>query len=398
VTHRLPLAIIANEPTPYRVNFHRRIALEMPDVELWSLFTDQVSSSPWQYRADPTIETVWFGTRECHQTNALRASFSKWLQGGAITHWLESHAIRAIVLYGYNDAARFRVLRWAWARRIPCFLFGDGNVRCDMARGLRALVKRRYVPWVLRRTSGVFYCGSLGRSYFLRYGAKEDQMYSVPYEPDYALFAGAGPAHRANACERYGLSGSRRYLLFAGRMIASKRPDLLVSAFESIAGARPDWDLVMVGDGPLLGPLRSIDRGLLNGRIHWLGFIAEPAELANLFAACDVFVLPSEFEPWGVVITEAAHRLALIASSVVGAGADLIEDGVNGRIFASGSAEALRRALLEVTDSANTSRMKAASPGILARWRESSDPVRSLRRALESVKLLPPPDSRVNGR
>ena len=384
---RLPLAIIANEQTPYRLHLHRRICREMPEIELWSIFTNELASSPWQYQDDREIRSVLFG-----DARPGSGAVGEWGKGGRIIRWLEGHGIRAIILYGYNNAARFRIVRWAAARGVACFLFGDSNIRCDRATGFKGLVKRSYVPWILGQTTGVFHCGRLGREYFLNYGVPTERLYAFPYEPDYALFERPSSDRRSAARRRYGLSEGRRHLLFTGRMIAAKRPDLLLAAFENIAAIRPDWDLVMVGDGPLRSRLEN-HGGVQHGqRVHWLGFIADAAELAALYAVCDVFVLPSDFEPWGVVLTEAATRLALVASSAVGAAADVIEDGLNGRVFPQGDADGLRDALLDVTTPGRTDAMKAASPGVLRRWRRSADPVVNLRLALQSSGLLPAGD------
>ncbi len=73
-----------------------------------------------------------------------------------------------------------------------------------------------------------------------------------------------------------------------------------------------------------------------------------PVELRNLYAACDVLVLPSiptrTFrEPWGLVVNEAMNRgLAVIASDAVGAAAGgLVRDGRNGLVVPAGDPAAL---------------------------------------------------------
>lgn len=391
----LRLAIIANEQTPYRLHLHRRICREMPETELWSIFTNEVASSPWQYQDDPEIRSVLFGDISPGlPSRTIGEAFRQWTKGSRIVGWLASHRIGAIILYGYNDLVRLRIVRWAAAQKVPCFLFGDSNIHCDKAIGIKAAVKRWYIPWILGQTTGVFHCGTLGREYFRRYGVAAAKLYTFPYEPDYTLFERSELDRCSATRRRHGLSADRRYLLFSGRMIAAKRPDLLVKAFEAIAAVRTDWDLVMVGDGPLRPELENCLDHSFRKRIHWLGFIADVAELADLYAICDVFVLPSDFEPWGVVLTEAATRLALVASSVVGAAADVIEDGVNGRIFPQGNRDGLREALLDVTELSRIESLKAASPGVLSRWRRSADPVLNLRLALQNARLLPVTDSK----
>ena len=49
------VAIIANSHTPYRLHLHLRIAREVPEIRLWSVFTHEVSNAPWQFEAPAEI-------------------------------------------------------------------------------------------------------------------------------------------------------------------------------------------------------------------------------------------------------------------------------------------------------------------------------------------------------
>ena len=52
------LAIINNSMTPYRLHVHNRIAREIPEIELWSLFTHDESNAPWKLAAPAHIRAV----------------------------------------------------------------------------------------------------------------------------------------------------------------------------------------------------------------------------------------------------------------------------------------------------------------------------------------------------
>ena len=381
----LPVAIIVNEQTPYRLHLHRRIVQELPEIELWSLFTHELATSPWRYREIQEIRPVLFGVGEStERQDSVQNAPREWRKGGDIIEWLHQHRIRAVVLFGYNDAARLRILMWCRKHSIKCFLFGDSNVLGERSTGLRAIAKKAYVSWVIRQCQGVFHCGKLGRAYFLKYGADPARLYPFPYEPAYELLARKDEAASERLRSRFRMPATRRRLLFVARLVPVKRPDLLLAAFERIANLRPDWDLVIAGDGPLRSELEQRS----NDRVLWIGFLDNVEEIAALYSICDVLVLPSDFEPWGVVVTEAAAHLALIASSVVGAAADVVEDGVNGKIFKSGDLEDLTAAMLEVTRADVIDAMKSASPRVLRRWRDQSDPVTHLRQALHDASLL----------
>jgi len=88
------------------------------------------------------------------------------------------------------------------------------------------------------------------------------------------------------------------------------------------------------------------------------------------------------------VINEAAAAgLAIISSDVVGAAAELVKDGENGKLFPVGDAGRLEQCLLEVTQPDVCDRMKKQSHEVLRRWREDADPVDGIRRALRQTRL-----------
>jgi len=245
------------------------------------------------------------------------------------------------------------------------------------------------VSTVVRSCAAVLHCGLLGAEYFKKYGARPEAMFPFPYEPDYAVFENAPLATIQEVRKRYGLSSARRYFIYSGRLVPIKRVDLLIKAFASVAVNLQSWDLIIAGDGPLRSSLEASAPKELRLRVVWTGFVGDLATLAALYKCADVLVLPSDVEPWGVVVTEAATGLAVVCTSAVGAAADVVQDGVNGRIFSPGDAQALAEVLLDVASRDNVDRMKSESPKILSAWRRRSDPVKGLRKALQFVGALP---------
>jgi glycosyltransferase involved in cell wall biosynthesis len=109
------------------------------------------------------------------------------------------------------------------------------------------------------------------------------------------------------------------------------------------------------------GPLAAVLRGTTG--VEVLDFV-QPAELPGLMASCGCFVLPSRFEPWGVVLHEAAAAgLPLIATSACGAATRLLQDGYNGVLVAPGQVASLADAMSAVASSpqGRLAEMSAAS-------------------------------------
>ena len=385
------IAIISNSQTPYRMHVHGRVVRELKEIELFSVFTHEFSNSPWRLHPSPGLQPLYMGQgekseKQSHWSNQR----NEWAKGGAVLKWLVQNAVRFVLLEGYNDFGRLRILHGCRRLRIPCFVFGDSNILADRPAPWKAAIKRRFVGWVVRCATGIFYCGKLGRQYFQRYGAEEKRLFPFPYEPDYFTFENVPEARLETVRQAYAIQPGRRYLIFSGRFVPVKRVDLLLQAFVEVAAQRPEWDLILIGDGPLREPLLEKLPTALRARVISTGFISDAATVAALYQFGSVLVLPSDFEPWGVVVTEAAmSSLALICSSVTGAGVELIQDGINGHLFPAGDAAALRDVMLDATLPGKTERMRTASREILNKWRQTSDPVKGLRAALRFAGILP---------
>jgi glycosyltransferase involved in cell wall biosynthesis len=152
-------------------------------------------------------------------------------------------------------------------------------------------------------------------------------------------------------------AGAGTRFLFVGRAQPEKGLAVLADAWRAAELAPERAALVLAGIDPNLaaiapdGPRRQGDAGMLG-----LGAL-DPLELRNVYAACDVLVLPSIAtrtfrEPWGLVVNEAMNRgMPVIVSDAVGAAAGgLVRDGVNGLIVEAGDSDALAHAIVRLAD------------------------------------------------
>jgi glycosyltransferase involved in cell wall biosynthesis len=189
-------------------------------------------------------------------------------------------------------------------------------------------------PWLLRPTyDRALVPGDRAAQFASRLGFLQDTIWRGSYCGDVAAFLPTG----------HGRVSARRRFLFVGRLVAEKGVDLLVDAYARyrVAVAEP-WSLTVCGTGPLAGLVRDVPG------VEHHGFV-QPSGLPRLFHDAGAFVLPSRFEPWGVVIHEAcAAGLPIVCSSSCGAVPSLVEDHWNGFLIAPGSVESLASALRRV--------------------------------------------------
>jgi glycosyltransferase involved in cell wall biosynthesis len=383
------VAIIANVQTPYRTHLHRRLIREVPEVRIASLFTHEVPDQPWDPQLDDSINGVQFGAGEpVMEQGRIHAIGQELRKFRRLTAWLKEHQARAVLLGGYNDVARLLIIAWCRRWRIPCFVFGDSNVHGDRSSGLRRVIKRVIVGWVVRNTSGLLPYGSCGTRYFASYGASPDKIFLHPCEPDYDLIADVREQEVLDVHTRFGLRPGARRIVVCARLLDWKRIDLAIDAFAVIAKSRLNWDLVIVGDGPMRSSLEGRVPHELRHRVQWTGFIGDQRVINAVYSSSDLLICSSDAEPWAVVVNEAAAAgLAIVASHVVGAAAELVRDGVNGHLFRAGDLESLSDVLRIATDADRIDALRAESPRVLSEWRRTGDPVAGFRQALESVGI-----------
>lgn len=370
------LVILANVATPYRVHFHARLAAALAPARLVSVFFS--SSQFFEEQPLPaSIGAVHLDHGRVHGHLAEALWYPR-----AFARVLREERPDAVVVNGWHSPLLVRAIFHCARRGLPVFVSGDSNVWGDVRGDAPRLVKQVALRSLLGASQGVLSMGRAGDEFFRRYGA--ERIYRVPYDADYDYYAVRDEGDVLALRASLGLDETRRAFTFAGRFVAVKGIDTLLDAFASIAATRPAWDLILAGAGVEEGALRSRIPRALEGRVRFAGLCNVP-RMRALYHASDVFVLPSRFEPWGVVVTEAlAAGVPVVSTTVCGAAIDLVHPGENGELAPPDDVPALSRALLAV--SSDPERYRAAVPALFAKWREENDPVKGVLEAIASCR------------
>ena len=135
-----------------------------------------------------------------------------------------------------------------------------------------------------------------------------------------------------------------------GRLVEVKDQRTLLRALGTLFERRPalrrEVRLVLVGDGPLRGDLAQQAAQL--GIVDQLWLAGDRDDVADLLREMDVFVLPSLAEGISNTVLEAMASGLPVLATATGGNPELVEDGVNGRLFAVGDADALAEQLAEL--------------------------------------------------
>lgn len=134
-------------------------------------------------------------------------------------------------------------------------------------------------------------------------------------------------AQRQNVRSRLGLKDGDTVFLFCGRLERQKGVDVMLDAVAAVKSGKP-FKVLVCGDGELRDELHKQAASLgIEDRIVWLGW---QSEIAEFYAAADVYLMPSRWESFGLVFLEAMNYHLPILSTKTQAIPEVVEDGVCG--------------------------------------------------------------------
>jgi glycosyltransferase involved in cell wall biosynthesis len=277
----------------------------------------------------------------------------------------------ALVVHGHTPAAALIAVAAARWAGLP--VFARGETHLGLRRSLlKRLVRKPLMSAFYRSVSGVLAIGSANAAFYRAMGVPEERIFCMPYTVDNARFANdsrLSDEQRMKVRAKLGVADDNPIVLYAAKLQARKHPDDLLRAAACLKDRGVRFHVVMVGSGEMAAELLSLATRLSLENVHFHGF-ANQSVLPQIYGAADVFVLPSESEPWGLAVNEAmCSALPIVASAEVGCVPDLVRAGVNGQIFAAGDVEDLANALHPIlVDRKIRKRMSAASRTIISRW------------------------------
>jgi glycosyltransferase involved in cell wall biosynthesis len=249
----------------------------------------------------------------------------------------------AMYVSGYFYASAWIAILAARWHGVPVIFSTDGhNLR---TWSTQSNLKQRFKKFLVRRIyafGAVVMAGSSGTIEYLKtIGVPQERILlgrNVVDNPWWTERAAA--VDRSAVRASWKIPASSPVVLFCAKLQPWKAPQDVMEAF---ARANiPDSFLVYAGDGPLRATLEQRARELgLSERMRMLGFVNQ-SQLPSVYRAADLFVLPSLYEPFGLVVNEAMLCGCPVAvSDRVGAKYDLVREGENGYVFSAGNIDAL---------------------------------------------------------
>jgi glycosyltransferase involved in cell wall biosynthesis len=202
---------------------------------------------------------------------------------------------------------------------------------------------------ILRQADAVITISETSRAQLLRFGVEPEKITVIAPGVD-------PPMIQAPLGQNPWPDSPDLRILFAGRLVPRKRPDIALRCLAELPRLGVEAFLVVAGDGPLRPGLEKLARDLgIAKRVCWWG-VFSPAEKWALYDSADVLLFPSELEGFGFVAAEAQTRGLPTIVAADTAGREVIIDGETG-FSVRGEPESFADAVGRLADEALRKRM-----------------------------------------
>ena len=269
------------------------------------------------------------------------------LNNPALRELIHDARFDAILCYLSYRSASFWLARRAARSVRSAFLFGtDAHTLIPRdSRKWKVWAKELFWPLLFRQADQIFVPSTGTFQMIESLGIPPDRITLTPYAVDNDWWkARSAEVDRSLVRAQWKVAADQPVILFCAKLQPWKRPHDLLRAF-ALANL-PQAVLVYAGDGSLRGDLeRETSRLRIQERVKFLGFVNQ-SQLPSIYTAADVLVLPSEYEPFAVVVNEAmCCGCPVIASDQVGAARDLVLPVRSEFVYPAGNAAALSEIL-----------------------------------------------------
>lgn len=224
-----------------------------------------------------------------------------------------------VIVGGHDEPAYWIVMIWSRIAKIPLIVWTESHILSSQTMGSPVdFVKRLFF-----KNCDAFIAGShLSRSYLEFYKIKPNKIIIAPN----CIYLSRIDKKEIRKQNKFPL------FLYVGRLSKQKGTDILLKAFYQLRDL--DWKLILVGGGKLYKEIELyILKNNLSNKVVVMNFL-QSEELKKFYEISDVFIFPTKFDTWGIVINEALLAgLYVIGSRFSAAVNELVIPGMNGSII-----------------------------------------------------------------
>lgn len=320
------ILILSIYPAPYRMQVFEEIGKEF-DTEVF-----------FENAEGDERNKEWFSNQGAYvlSTEAGKQEYKK------VCKRLKNYDL--VMLYDYSTVIASKLLIQCKRLQVPYIINCDGVMLTAHGNKVKDFIKK----FLIKGASGYLASGEYAKGYFLKYGANENKIHIHTFtslrEGDIQKEA-PSDQQKVALRETMGLPSDGKIAIAVGRFIPLKRYDELIRAWGNMP---KDLYLLLIGGGSELEKYQQTVKELGLDNVLLEPF-HKKEELFDYYKASDIFVHPTSYDVWGLVVNEAmACGLPVVVSDHCIAGLELIRNGKNGYLVPMGAEDDLCKKAMEI--------------------------------------------------
>ena len=257
-------------------------------------------------------------------------------------NYLIQDKIDIVWVHGWGQLSNVLLVIQAKLLGKKVFILGVSSKHLDNDKSkFKLLLKKIFFSIFFKLIDKFLYIGKNNLDFYKDYIYHESKFIFCPYVVDNKFFYKKIPNKKNK-------KDNSVNFLFCGKFISRKRPIDILMAINLIKETTPhllsQFTFNFVGSGQLEEELiKYVHKKKLNNIVTLSGF-QNQSDIVKSYISADVLVIPSEKEPWGLVVNEAmASQCAIISSCGTGCSKDLVIEDYNGYIYDTGDIYALSK-------------------------------------------------------
>ncbi|BAZ24821.1 group 1 glycosyl transferase [Kalymmatonema gypsitolerans NIES-4073] len=283
---------------------------------------------------------------------------------------IRTGAFDAVVTYtGYTYASFWIVAAAAKVSGIAFLFNTDAHELASRNHRWKVHLKKLLLPYIFDLADTVIVLSSAGVEFIKSLGIPKERIELTPFVVNNEWWiTHAKQVNRAAVRQQWGILEGSPVIVFCAKLQPWKRPQDALQAFAkaNVAGSY----LVFAGSGPLQSQLEAEAKTLgVAERVRFLGFVNQ-SQLPSVYCSADLFVFPSEHEPFGVVVNEAMLcGCPVVVSDKVGARYDLVHHNNTGFVYPCGDVNTLAAIFQDtLSNKEKLEQIKEAAVKRIASW------------------------------
>ena len=328
---------LTNIPSPYRVDFFNELGKQCNLTVLFERSNSAERDKSWMDYKFNTFNGVIMKGINIGVDKAITLSFIKFLKINEYNH---------VVISNPLTPTGILAIEYLRLNRINYSIEGDGA----FANNVKS-IKEYFKKHILKGAYRYFSTADAHDYYYLKYGAKIENIVRYPFTSLRREDISKKPINNPQKDEFRKILGmkEKKIILSVGRFVYTKGFDVLLKAIKDL---NQDIGVYIVG-GYATDDYIQIKKELQLDNVYFINH-KDKIELKKYFKAADIFVLPTRYDPWGLVINEAmAVGLPIITTNKCVAGLELVLEGENGYIVPVDDSKELSKKILKLIDNEN---------------------------------------------